>query len=96
MTPALNQILGEVAVLRTAIILANRAVLEDIEDECSFHWEDHFAWYDLRPMTDPNEHSEQVCDMAKEAIDYGIDSGLLIRHPDPARPHLVRIAQAYE
>lgn len=93
MSPALLQMVDQIAVLRSALAIANRAVVEDIEDECTFHWAGGHAWYDLTPMTDPREHSPQVCDMATEAIRYGIESGLLVRHPDPELPHLVRIVQ---
>jgi hypothetical protein len=42
-------------------------------------------------MLDEREHAPQVVDMAREAITYGIDAGLLVRQEE--HPHWVRVAR---
>jgi hypothetical protein len=45
-------------------------------------------WYDTRPMLDPREHSGPVLDMHAELLQFGQDTGALVRHP--SQPHLLR------
>jgi len=89
MSAALQKMTSDIALLRGALAIARRAVIEDIEDECNFHWAAGHAWYDLTPMTDPREHCQAVIDMAREALAWGRSVGLLIDHP--MQPNLVRI-----
>lgn len=72
--------------------LADRAVICDIE--CEANAERDAAgrlWYDVRPMLDEREHSPELIDMAREAIDYALARGLIERHAQ--MQHMVRIAQ---
>lgn len=76
--------------LRRAMLIANDAVIADIESNAHQHTDsDGRTWWDIRPMLDPREHAPQSIDMTAMAIDYAIDSGLAQRHPF-AR-HLVRL-----
>lgn len=45
------------------------------------------TWFDVRSLTDPRERSAHQIDIAQEAIDLGIRTGLLARHPQ--QQHLV-------
>ena len=73
-----------------AFRLANRAVVSDIQDGgIKVRQPDGSIWWDTRPMVDPHEHDPIVIDMAKQAIDYALDAGLVVRHA--FEPHLVRI-----
>jgi len=74
-----------------AFHIADRAVVCDIESECPSVARDGWMWRDLQPMLDANEHAPEVIDMARQAIDYALHRGLLIKHPT-AR-HLARLAQ---
>jgi hypothetical protein len=80
--------------LQRAVRIANDAVVADIESNCpALHSPcGRITWYDTRPMLDPREHSPELVDMAQEAIQYGVDSGLLVRHAE--HPHWLRVAQA--
>lgn len=69
--------------------LAERAVVCDIESECPTLTVDGADWRDTRPMLDPREHSPEVLDMAREALDYAEARLLISRHP--YQPHLVRV-----
>jgi hypothetical protein len=87
----LDQMLAELAEVRQAISIANRAVICDIESEGHLVVEDGIRYYDVRPMTDPREHGPENVDMATEAITYAVSAGLVVAHPDPERPWLVRV-----
>lgn len=75
-----------------AIRIAQRAVVADLQSEACCVYADGVAWYDTRRMVDVREHAPEVIDMATEAITWGLDTGLLIQHPDPAQPWLLRVA----
>lgn len=79
--------------LHAAIRIANQAVVADIETTCPALRSPcgRFSWYDTRPMLDEREHCAAVVDMAREAITYGVDTGLLVRHDE--HPHWVRVAR---
>ena len=65
-----------------ACILANRAVIADLEQHCPrVDMADGCAWRDTRPMLDPREHAPEVLDMATQALDYAQACGLLVQHP---------------
>jgi hypothetical protein len=82
-----------VAHLRRALHIANQAVVADVETNCPALRSPcgRLTWYDVRPMLDEREHAPQVVDMAREAITYGIDAGLLVRQEE--HPHWVRVAR---
>ena len=79
--------------LHRAVRIANAAVVADIESNCPALRSPcgRITWYDVRPMLDPREHSPQVVDMATEAITYGVEAGLLLRHDE--HPHWLRVAR---
>lgn len=78
--------------LQRAIRIANQAVVADVESSCPALRSPcgRITWYDVRPMLDEREHSPPVVDMAREAIEYGLDAGLLVRHHE--HPHWLRVA----
>ena len=75
--------------IERAFRLANAAVVCDIESEGVKVVLGGWLFYDTRPMVDVNEVSQQVADMARQAIDYAIEAGLAMQHP--TQPHLLRI-----
>lgn len=79
--------------LQAAIRIANQAVVADVETNCLALRSPcgKLTWYDVRPMLDEREHSPPVVDMAREAITYGVDTGVLVRHDE--HPHWVRVAR---
>ena len=82
---------NDLAMLSRGLALANRAVVETIECECiRVHLPEGGIWYDTRPMLDPREHAPEVIDMAREALDYALQSQLAFRHMH--QPHLVCVA----
>lgn len=80
---------ADAALVAQAFELANRAVISDIETEGVKVKLDGATWWDTRPMVDPQEHAPLVVDMARQAIDYALQAGLVTRHP--YEHHLVRI-----
>ena len=72
--------------LRLAFLIANRAVVADIE---SYGVKCAHGYYDVRPMLDPREHAPEAIDMAREALAYALASHIAVRHPQ--LEHLVRI-----
>ena len=80
--------------LASAVRLADRAVICDVETEGRRDWHhptDCKAQpvYDISSMFNENEHSPQFIDMAQQGIGYGIARGLLELLPDP--PIRVRV-----
>jgi hypothetical protein len=75
--------------MQRAIRIADAAVAADIETGCPRHVEAGRTWYDTRPMLDPREHSPEMLDMATDAIQYGVETGLLVRHAEHS--YLVRV-----
>ncbi len=70
--------------------LAASRVAEDVECEgVRVRLDDDSTgrWYDTRPMLDARERPPEHVDMATEGIAYGIETGILLRHP--TQPHLV-------
>jgi hypothetical protein len=79
------------AAAQMAFDIADRAVIADIEGECSAHCADGHRWYDLRPMLDLHEHAGPVIDMAQQAVVYALLRGLVVA--DTKHPHLVRVVR---
>jgi hypothetical protein len=81
------------ALIAASFKLANHWVTSTIQCECVRVTDAEHGhagtWWDTRPMLDPREHAPQVVDMATEALQYALDTGLAIRHP--RAPHLVRL-----
>ena len=77
----------ETRIVHIAFEVANRAVVSDIESEGHRVELDGRTWWDTRPMTDPHEHAPEVIDMATQAIQYAVGTGLAAVHPQ--RPYLV-------
>jgi hypothetical protein len=73
--------------------IADRAVVCDIESEGHLQTDEHGRrWYDTRPMLDPREQPSDFIEMAKQALSYALDRGLVFPHP--AHVYLVRITNA--
>lgn len=89
MNPNLRTIVDDIALLRTALLIANAAVVTDVHSECTCHAIGGLTWWDTTPMTNLHEHSPAVVDMNRQALDWGLATGLLIAHPQQA--HLVRV-----
>jgi hypothetical protein len=83
------------ALVATAVHLADRAVVSDVECEGQRDWMDadpRGPLYDISSMFNENEHSPQFIDMAQQGIAYGVVRGLLELLPaDESRPRLVRV-----
>lgn len=69
--------------------LADRASVADIECHGVQVHTHGQRWYDTRPMLDRHEYCDQSIDMARQAIDYALQRGLV--EPHPGQPHLLRI-----
>jgi hypothetical protein len=78
-----------IELVRQGLLIANRAIVSDIETECTRIDIDGMTWWDTLPMLNEQEHSTEVLDMVCEAMSFGLASGLLVRHPQ--MPQLVRI-----
>jgi len=79
--------------VQQAILIANRAVVEDLETYAAPVRLDGQLWHDTRPMLDPREHCPTSIDMAVQALQYAEASGLVTRHDD--HRHLVRVLDAH-
>lgn len=69
--------------------LATAYVVSDIDSSAV---RQHIAgdprrWFDTRPMVDPRECAPETVDMATLALEYGVTTGILQRHPQ--QQHLV-------
>jgi hypothetical protein len=87
--PAGEAIDTALQLLNEALLIADRAVISDIETECVvevLHWQ---RWYDTRPMLDPRERPDDLIEMARQAIEYAVRRGLVERHH--AHAYLVRV-----
>jgi hypothetical protein len=72
------------ALVASALQLADRAVVCDVEDEGIRHPSpDSARVYDITTMFDPREHSSECLDMASQAIAYGVSRGLFKLLPGP-------------
>jgi hypothetical protein len=75
-----------------ALALADRSVVCDVESEGNLVvMPDGSRWWDIRPMFNPHEHCNEVIDMARQAVSYGLARGVLFGHP--LHEHLVHIAR---
>lgn len=77
-----------------AVRIADEATLELVESE-GVHWRDAegIEWFDIRWLLDPREHAPELIDQHALTVEYGLERRLLARHPDPQRPHFVRVAR---
>lgn len=75
--------------MRRAMLIARAAVIADIESECVAETVGAQRWWDTRPMLDAREHAPAVVDMARESLQYALDTAIVTGHPTVA--HLVRI-----
>lgn len=75
--------------IRRSLLLADRAVVADIEGEAAPTDHRGARWLDIRPMLSPHEHAPQVLDMAAEALAYARMRGLIEHHAEHS--HLVRV-----
>jgi len=74
----------------TAVALADRAVISDIECEgVQVPMPDGARWYDISAMLSEEEHSPQHIDMAIQGLGYAVARGLIDLHP--VQTQLVRI-----
>jgi hypothetical protein len=83
-------LLDPVRVVELSMRISNRAVLEDLDDCAPAVLLDGTRWHDTRPMLDPREHAPEVLDMALQALELGLGTGLLLQHP--GKLYLVRPA----
>lgn len=77
------------ALVRTALALADAAVICDIECEGTPVGPPSARRWNVAAMFNPAEHSPEFCDMAEQGIAYGVARGLLCI--EPGVPHTVRI-----
>lgn len=79
--------------IRRGLAIANAAVLADIETGGVRVWPAAAPypgrWFDTRPMVDEREHAPHVVDMARRALAYALEAGLVQAHP--LHRHLVCI-----
>ena len=69
--------------------LAALYVVADIESNAERTVLGGWVWWDTAPMLSAHEHCPQIIDMARQAIDYALATGLAMRHP--TQPHLLHI-----
>jgi hypothetical protein len=72
-----------------AFAIANIAVIADIECYCTSTVLGDSTWWDIRPFIDARENCNEMIDMAQEAIDYALQAGLAVQHPE--KPYLLRM-----
>ena len=72
-------------IMRRTMRIARAAVVADIQSECTRETISGEHWWDTRPMLDPREHAPDVVDMARDALDYALDTAIVRRHPH--QPH---------
>jgi hypothetical protein len=77
------------AAVASAVRIADRAVICDIESEGVRIGAQSERRYDVRPMLDEREHSPEFIDMARESLAYAAARRLVLL--DEQTPHLVRI-----
>lgn len=77
------------ALVGSALRLADRAVVSDIETMAVRDRGREGRVYDVRPMLDEREQPAEWVDMAREALAYGLARGILA--PELDAPHLLRI-----
>lgn len=72
--------------------LLDAFIVSDVEcNGCRVHshGQPEERWYDVRPMLDPREHSEEFIDMAQLGIEQGIARGVIRR--DAQHAHLLQV-----
>ena len=78
--------------MRSAVPIADRACIADIETECARHTDGAGRiWWDIRPLTSQHEHSPEVIDMNTQGLAYAQHRGLT--QPHPTHAHFVRIVR---
>jgi hypothetical protein len=77
------------AALLSGLLLADRAVITDIETHGIRVGTAPSRVYDVRPMLDEREHSSACVEMARQALAWAELRGLVVF--EPTRPHLARI-----
>lgn len=78
--------------MSAAMRIARQAVVADIECNATRIKLEDAVWWDTRPMLDPREHAPESLDMALQALDFAVLSGLAVRHQD--KPYLLRVTEA--
>ncbi len=73
--------------IASALAIADRAVIADIETEGISWGRKGDRIYDIRPLIDEREHSHETIDMAEQALGYAVARGLIVFE----RTHLARI-----
>jgi hypothetical protein len=91
MTPADINPVQAAELIRRSLMLADRAVVADVEELCPAMYIAGVTWIDVRPLLDERELSMECIDLNREALDYALMRGLIARHPDHV--HLVRVAR---
>lgn len=82
------------AMLATAVAIADRAVVADIESEgtrtpCAATGA---TWLDISSMLNEHEHAPAFIDMNRQALAWAFARSLVVQHPN--HPHLVRVKTA--
>ncbi len=72
-----------------AVRLAREKIAEDLETYAAACRIEGERWWDTRPLLDTREQPQECIDMAVQALDYGISTGMLQQHP--TMPHIVRM-----
>ena len=80
-----------ILLIRSALQIADQAVLCDIESEGLLIGPPSERRWDVSAMFDENEHSPEFLDMAEQGIAYGVMRGLL--EMDTTRRWTVRIVR---
>lgn len=82
--------------IRRGMLLANQAVISDIEIGCTYLQlpDSPHRWYDTQDLLNPHELSPRVIDMNAMALQYADEANLIERHS--TRPHLVRILPGHD
>lgn len=91
MSPADINAVQAAELFRRSLLIADRAAVADIESNAHAVRLETVRWYDVRPMLDEREQSPEGVDMNREALDYALMRGLIVRHHADA--HLVRITR---
>lgn len=80
-----------------ALQIADASAVSLIETECAAEpaTESGPTWYDTRPLLDVREYSGELVDLNVQSITYGLERGLLARHPAADRAHLVRVVRRF-
>lgn len=80
---------GYEQLVKQAFVIANAAVICDIESYCTQVHIGGWLFWDTTHWTSLHEHAAEEVDMAKQAIDYALQAGLAMQHPQ--QKHLLRL-----